>query len=213
MVQMVTLHQAFVYHTFYKYIITSFSLGGILLDDIVWYVLLQCFAIQLIDPTRSATASVLVTALVALVVQAYFTWRVYMLNGQSITLAVVIISLLVLACFALTIVYFTRALRIESFSGLIVLKTLSRIINGLTATIDIAITAALCHRLRASRSGNERSDTVINEIVLYCVRTGVLTSLCAILSLIMVTVVPNTFAYMAIYSLLPHFYATSLFAS
>lgn len=68
--------------------------------------------------------------------------------------------------------------------------TLGRLINVFSALGDSAITFALAYLLRYSicdLTGSE-SETVVNRIIIFTMGTGLLTSLCAIMALIMVRI-------------------------
>ncbi|KAG2122929.1 hypothetical protein DEU56DRAFT_831120 [Suillus clintonianus] len=57
----------------------------------------------------------------------------------------------------------------------------------LTVVVDSAIAFTLCLYLRRRRTGMKMTDSVINRLLLYTVNTGAITSLFAILVLIMVS--------------------------
>ncbi|KAJ8091676.1 hypothetical protein PM082_020911 [Marasmius tenuissimus] len=89
----------------------------------------------------------------------------------------------------------------------------SRAVNVLGAVSDLGITTALSFYLWSSKSGMRRTDAIVNRLILFCVRTGSLTTACAILSLITISVFPNTFVYITFYSTLARFYSISLLAT
>ncbi|KAG0709794.1 hypothetical protein DFH29DRAFT_793063, partial [Suillus ampliporus] len=84
------------------------------------------------------------------------------------------------------------------------LKLLSMSVNVVAVAGDALITVFLCAFLQKSRTGVRRSDTVLNKLILWSIRTGLLASVCAVISLISVYVVhitawPDTSIYMALY--------------
>ena len=58
--------------------------------------------------------------------------------------------------------------------------------NIMSFISDLGITVALTFLLNASRTGYERSETVINKLIVFTINTGLLTSLCAVMSLVTV---------------------------
>lgn len=67
------------------------------------------------------------------------------------------------------------------------LKPLSMSVNALAAAGDVLIAVFLCTLLQQSRTGFRRSDTMINKLILFSINTGLLTSICAVMSLISVS--------------------------
>ncbi|KAF9554442.1 hypothetical protein CPC08DRAFT_712905 [Agrocybe pediades] len=90
---------------------------------------------------------------------------------------------------------------------------LSILVNALAAAGDVLIAASLCALLHFSRTGFQRSDTMINKLIMFSVNTGVLTSLCAVASLISITVAGNTFLYIAFFFCIGRLYTNSLLAT
>ncbi|EEB98665.1 hypothetical protein MPER_01787 [Moniliophthora perniciosa FA553] len=93
------------------------------------------------------------------------------------------------------------------------LSVLSRVVNVLGAASDIAITTSLAFYLYTLKPGFKATDAIMNQLILFSVSTGVLTTVCALSSLITISVLPDTFVYIAFYSTLARFYATSFFAT
>lgn len=67
------------------------------------------------------------------------------------------------------------------------------------AASDAIIAIVLSFYLHTSRSGFKRTDTIINRLIMFTVNTGVLTGICAVLTLITNVAFPNTFIYMIFY--------------
>jgi len=86
-------------------------------------------------------------------------------------------------------------------------------INALAAAGDVLIALVLCTMLQRSRTGFRRTDTMINKLMLFTINTGLLTSLCAVASLISIVAAPSTFIYIAFYFTLGRLYSNSLMAT
>jgi hypothetical protein len=114
-------------------------------------------------------------------------------------------AILVLTGFIVTSVYVARAFTLHSLLELPKIETLSKLINIFGAASDVAIAAAMVYLLRRSRTGFDRSNHIINRLVslpirrryissyspifqvLFVVNTGLLTSVCALCSLVAVS--------------------------
>ncbi|KAG6896678.1 hypothetical protein C0992_006751 [Termitomyces sp. T32_za158] len=93
------------------------------------------------------------------------------------------------------------------------LQWLSMAVNILAALGDALIAGALCFFLQRSRTGFRKSDTMIRKLIMFTVSTGVLTSICAIASLVSILVWPSTLIYAAFYFCLGRLYSNSVLAT
>ncbi|OBZ71785.1 hypothetical protein A0H81_08279 [Grifola frondosa] len=183
-----TAHQALISHTVYTYLIVNYGNGNTL-DRIVWSIIVE----------------VLFNGLTALLVQSFFMLRIFKLSDKNIWL-IAPVFFLVLGEFASVIgtsdavaLYVAQALPLQTFDQLDELKALSMVVNGLAAAGDVLIAAILCTMLHRSRTGFKSSDSLINRLIIFSVNTGLLTSICAVLSLVTIAALPNTFIYICFY--------------
>ncbi|TEB22227.1 hypothetical protein FA13DRAFT_1741179 [Coprinellus micaceus] len=190
-----TIHQALITHTVYTYVITNWGKPEIL-GKIV----------------QSLVIEVLFNGLTALLVQSFLTMRVWKLSNKSIILTG-LISLFVIGEFVVVVVFTAIALGFETFLELKKLEALSRTVNALAAAGDVLIAVALCVILHRSRTGFHRSDSMINRLIVFAVNTGVLTSLCAVASLISISVSGDTFIYIGFFFCIGRLYTNSLLAT
>ncbi|KAI9460439.1 hypothetical protein HD554DRAFT_1587456 [Boletus coccyginus] len=190
-----TLHQALITHTVYTYLVTDFGVFAAL-GDIVWSLIVE----------------VLFNGITALLVQSFLAMRVYRLSNES-WLATGLVMILVIGEFVLVVVYAIQALPFKTFVQLTSLKTLSMSVNAVAAAGDVLIAVLLCALLQRSRTGFRRSDSLINKLIVFSINTGLLTSLCAIASLVSIVAWPNTFIYIAFYFCLGRLYCNSLLAT
>ncbi|KAH0587161.1 hypothetical protein H2248_005970 [Termitomyces sp. 'cryptogamus'] len=107
----------------------------------------------------------------------------------------------------------TYRLKLKTWVQLEQLKGLSMVVNILAALGDGLIAGTLCYFLQRSRTGFKKSDTMISKLILFTVSTGVLTSICAIASLISILVWPSTLIYAAFYFCLGRLYSNSVLAT
>ncbi|KAH8113548.1 hypothetical protein DFH11DRAFT_306732 [Phellopilus nigrolimitatus] len=190
-----TIHQGLITHTAYTYLITNYG-NPVFLNTIVDTLLIE----------------VLFNALVVLSVQTFFVMRIWKLSHKSIPL-IVILCMLVAAEFILSIVYLVKALQLGTFTNLPKIVNLSRSINIFGAAGDVAIAISLIWLLQRSRTGFTRSDSIINRLIMFSMNTGLLTSLDAVMSLVTITVLPNTFVYILFYVTVSRLYTNSLLAT
>jgi len=86
-------------------------------------------------------------------------------------------------------------------------------INILAAAGDVLIAIVLCSMLQKSRTGFKKSDTMINKLIIFTMNTGLLTSFCAVASLISILAAPNTFIYIAFFFNIGRLYSNTLMAT
>ncbi|KAJ7493307.1 hypothetical protein B0H11DRAFT_956795 [Mycena galericulata] len=190
-----TVHQALISHTVYTYLITNYN-NAAELKEIVWSLLVE----------------VLFNGLTALLVQSFLTVRVWRLSNGNKWLTGVA-TVLVLGEFGCVLAYVAMSLRLHTFVQLAELKFLSISVNALAAAGDVFIAGTLCFLLLSSRTGFQRSDTMIKKLVIFAVNTGLITSLCAIASLTSILAAKNTFIYILFFFCMGRLYANSLLAT
>ncbi|EGO01615.1 hypothetical protein SERLA73DRAFT_85396 [Serpula lacrymans var. lacrymans S7.3] len=190
-----TIHQILISHTIYTYLVTNFG-DPAALGDLVWSLIVE----------------VLFNGFTALMVQSFLAMRIWRLSGKS-WIATGAVMILVFGEFGCVLAYVGKALELETFAQLGTLKDLSMTVNAVAAAGDVLIAAILCTLLQNSRTGFRRSDTIINKLILFSINTGLLTSICAVASLISITAAPTTFIYIAFYFCLGRLYCNSLLAT
>jgi hypothetical protein len=190
-----SMHELLIAHSLYVYTITNWG-NPEELGIIVWSLIVE----------------VLFNGLTALLVQSFLAMRVWKLSNRN-KLLTGVVGILVLAEFSCVVAYTVLTLHLQTFEQLTKYKFLSILVNALAAAGDVLIAATLCVLLHRSRTGFQRSDTMINKLILFAVNTGVLTSLCAVASLISIVVAGNTFIYIAFYFCIGRLYSNSLLAT
>ncbi|KAI9001154.1 hypothetical protein BD414DRAFT_473793 [Trametes punicea] len=190
-----SIHQALISHSVYWYLITEYG---------------NPVALTLL--TKSLVIEVFFNGFTAFFVQSFFAARVYRLSGKKVWL-VAPVALLVAGEFAVTMAYSIKALYLKTFVDLVQIKGLSISINAFAAVGDVTIAVILCTILHRSRTGFSKSNTLINRLMVFAVNTGLLTSVCASLSLITILSLPNTFVYICFFFLVGRLYSNSLMAT
>ncbi|KAF9066597.1 hypothetical protein BDP27DRAFT_1365568 [Rhodocollybia butyracea] len=140
-------------------------------------------------------------------VSCFLNWRIWRLSAFNIW-ATGVVSLFIVGEFGCVIA------RVRTFEELALeLKGLSIAINALAAAADVLISGILSFLLQRSKTGFRGSDSMLNALTLYAVNTGMLTSLCAVASLISIVTAPNTFIYIAFFFCMGRLYTNSLLAT
>ncbi|KAJ3933824.1 MAG: hypothetical protein NXY57DRAFT_997241 [Lentinula lateritia] len=110
--------------------------------------------------------------------------------------------------------YILSLTRVHTFVELSdILKGLSITVNVLAAVADTYIAGLLTLLLHTSRTGFQRSDSIINKLIIFSINTGALTSLCAIASMLSILLAPATFIYISFFFCMGRLYANSLLAT
>ncbi|KAJ2923427.1 hypothetical protein H1R20_g13670, partial [Candolleomyces eurysporus] len=189
------VHLSWITHSMYHYLVTNFGKEDAL-QQLVWSVLMEA----------------LLTGLNGAMVQTYdyryYTYRVWQLSKKNYFLAGLIL-LLILA----TAVWVILSMRFETYRELLTINPLTITINALSCAVDVLIAASLCWMLHNSRTGFKRSDNIINKLMIFVVNTGMLTTSCAIASLVALVVSPNTLIYATFYFCIGRFYTNSFIAT
>ncbi|KAL1743913.1 hypothetical protein HDZ31DRAFT_83085 [Schizophyllum fasciatum] len=174
-----TVHQMLISHTVYYYVVSNYNNPGIL-NNMTW-----CL-------------EVLFNGMIGLLVQGFLTMRVWKLSNKCRWLTALIAGLVV-SEFTCSVVFTARSLQLSTWSELGALKPLSMTVNVLGAVADVIIAAGLFFFLHRSRTGFKKSDTMISKLIMFAVSTGMLTSVCAIGSLVSISVWGDTLIYVAFY--------------
>ncbi|KAL9713310.1 hypothetical protein Ac2012v2_002915 [Leucoagaricus gongylophorus] len=187
-----TIHQALITHCIYVYLVSYYSQPE-MLGQLVWSLLVE----------------VLFNGLTAFLVQSFLTMRVWKFSNRKIWLTGLLV-LLIAGEFGCIIAYTILSLQLRTYLELGQLKGLSIAVNVLAAAGDLVIAASLCVILHQSRTGFKRSDTMIKKLIIYSVNTGLLTSLCAVASLISIVFAGHTFLYIMFFFCIGRLYSNSL---
>ncbi|KII84160.1 hypothetical protein PLICRDRAFT_46523 [Plicaturopsis crispa FD-325 SS-3] len=182
-------------HGVYHYLIRGFN-DRMGLQKMVWSVLLEA----------------LFTGVTGALVQLFFVHRIWRLSKKN-NLLCIIILVVVLSCASCGTAWVIITLQMDTFEDLLRANRLTLSIQALTAVADVLIAASLVILLTRSRTGFKRSDTIITRLVLFSINTGLLTWICAMLTLITIIISPDTLIYAAFYFSIGRLYANSLLAT
>ncbi|KZV73325.1 hypothetical protein PENSPDRAFT_683000 [Peniophora sp. CONT] len=154
-----------------------------------------------------------ISAAIGLIVQLFYAWRVrVMLNSIAIAGVVCLCSL---ASFAGTIIMGVIAAKNPPRFWMHPLYETGLILwLAGSAVTDVLISTVLIWHLRSHKPGIKRTDDVIDKIVRLLWQTFAVTTLCAIIDVVLfLTLVNDGAYYMVFHYLLPKFYVISLLSS
>ncbi|KAH6911567.1 hypothetical protein BKA70DRAFT_1423295 [Coprinopsis sp. MPI-PUGE-AT-0042] len=160
-------------------------------------------------------AALLLGGLSTLIVQGFFSRRIWRLLPRPYNYVGLLCAALAFVRAIGTIYLAYLALKTHDLalfqdeSGWIISGLL-----GLSMGVDVIIAISMLAFLSSRRNGDfGRFGQIIDRLVAYSVRTGLFTSLTAILALVCFTTMPRNFIWMGVYCLLSKLYTNSLLAS
>ncbi|KIY71204.1 hypothetical protein CYLTODRAFT_487422 [Cylindrobasidium torrendii FP15055 ss-10] len=122
------------------------------------------------------------TGIIACLVQLFFVWRIKVLTGNYLFVAVVTLATLAGCAGGIAttveVIQQPRFTLFQNFKSVVILWLAAECVA------DISITGILVWHLRKHKSGFNQSDEVIDRIIRLTMQTGMLTSICASLDLI-----------------------------
>ncbi|KAF8558815.1 hypothetical protein OG21DRAFT_984905 [Imleria badia] len=187
-----SLHQIAISHAIYTYLVTDFGLFQEL-GNMVWSLAIQVFF----------------NGFTTLLVQCFMATRIYRLSKKN-WLATGLAMIMVIAQFLTAFVYGVKIVHLDTIAEVLSLKVLSTLINATAAAGDLLIAVVLFYLLQGSRTGFRKSDALINKLIIFTISTGLLTSLCAIATLICISALPHTFIYVIFYFCIGRLYCNTL---
>ncbi|PIL32178.1 hypothetical protein GSI_05423 [Ganoderma sinense ZZ0214-1] len=188
-----TAHTAFCVQFIYDYLINGFGSFFNFLD-INWGI----------------GVTVMCSASIALCVQGYYTWRVWIVSGNSIVWTGII------GMFALARASASPPVRcvMSTLHG----RSYVTVSGGLgsAALVDILVALTLTMYLKRRRSSgkwHKESNTMINRILLYAVNTGAITCSASILCVILFAVQKNSLTFLGLVEIQAKLYSNSFLGS
>jgi len=126
--------------------------------------------------------SVIVTSLVAFIIQSYFMWRTWVLTKSYLLTGTIFILALLslafgLACGAETFI-------LKDYMKFVVFRWGVGAWLGASAACDLVVAGALCWTLWHSKTGFKPTDSLLDRLIVWTLNTGLLTSVVAVIDLI-----------------------------
>ncbi|KAJ8481374.1 hypothetical protein ONZ51_g6029 [Trametes cubensis] len=248
-----TVHTAFCMEFIYAYLIEGFgNYDGFL--DVNWYALFFFYAVD--PPSRCGRPSlelylrslrmwrcrgigvtVVASSGIALCVQGYYTWRVWVVSGNSVIWTIVIGTFALLrvgeppkhrenATMLTALIAVSQAFGIasavlsyeypnwETFRS--TKKSLVTISGGLgsAALVDMLVALTLTFYLKRGRhTWHKESNSMVNRILLYAVNTGAITGTASLLCVLLFAVKKSSLVFLGLVMVQGKLYANSLLGS
>lgn len=147
--------------------------------------------------------------LVGFAVQQFYCYRIYMLSKNVFISGVV--SACSFASLGLVWTYASKVLQYSALQDLIKQQDLCTAMNVVTAVTDILITLAMIWCLGTGRGrGSKKTTDMLNRMIIFSFNTGLLTTILAIVVVITLNLMPNTFYYMGIFVMRDRLYTNSI---
>ncbi|KAK7033656.1 hypothetical protein VNI00_012656, partial [Paramarasmius palmivorus] len=222
----VTLLQAYQYITGYwksdPVFLRSFVMLLMVLDTLgllttmhfMWFFLIENYGNlgALLTVSPSLVVFLVVTSLVGFLVQVFYAYRIYMLGGRKIWIPAAIV-LLAFACLALGVTYIVELYIIGSMLYIPAITFLSTTSLACAFASDALIAASMIFYLMQGRQqGMKRSNNTIKKLMIYSINTGVITTACTIIALLVGQILIDTFYNTVFYFPLNNCYLNSMLA-
>jgi len=168
---------------------------------------------SLAAPFSSLVITIIFGSLITCMVQIMFAIRIRKVSGSPWIM--LLCSFLAILCVVGGVVVSVEGLKLNSLTlfypkfGWLITTTLT-----VEAFVDVVIAVSMCFYLKQHTPVFTSTNEIINQLMVWTIQTGVVTSLTAIsLVITFQTVVPTNFAWLALYTVLAKVYTNSLLAS
>jgi len=154
----------------------------------------------------------LFTGVNAGIVQTFYTFRILRLSKRNFWLSGSIFLVIVskTGCGAAWVIL---SMQLDTYEQLLNISALTITINALSTVVDVSIAVSLCYLLHKARTGFKRSDSIINKLIIFVVNTGMLTTFCAITTLVCLIASPHSLVYATFYFCIGRLYTNSFLAT
>ncbi|KAI0661650.1 hypothetical protein C8Q70DRAFT_1051974 [Cubamyces menziesii] len=159
----------------------------------------------------TSNVQLLCNAFAIAIIQSFYALRIWTLSKQRILLAVMITF--IVATWAFSVVLFIKTLLTKTVAQFVLLTPFDIALSVMSASTDGLLCGALVVLLCRSRTGTTGANRLINKLMLYTVHTSLLTSIYAILSVIMVLVSPMSSWFVMFYYIGARLYSVSVLAT
>jgi hypothetical protein len=165
----------------------------------------------IIFPVWSVITHVAATSVSNFIVRSAFARRIYRLSNGNIpgTIWIVSLSLLDLSC---GLIITGKAFGMKTYFELDALSSLMYLNFAAGTSSDLSVALALCYLLRGSKTGFDRTDSLIRVLMMYTVNTGLIVALDATAGMFAYVFMPHNFIFLGFYLLLSKLYLNSYLA-
>ncbi|KAF8627260.1 hypothetical protein AX15_004452 [Amanita polypyramis BW_CC] len=180
----------------------------------MWHYLINSFGdyIALLHITWSCKLQVAINVVIILAVQSLYTLRVWKLSSDRARIWAWILIAVLMAGYATGIILVVKLYSVTSFLQLDQFRWAIYLSFAMPTFNDFLLSAGICHVLSLRRTVFAETRSRIWIIMCYVVISGVLTSVCSLIALVMYCVMPNNLIFLGIEFLLTKLYVNSYLA-
>lgn len=124
---------------------------------------------------------------------------------------VIVIATLIQLGFSIWYTY--TGINLSSFADVHSIYRIANVALALGVFTDILTALTLSYYLRKLKTGYQKADSLVNQLILYAINTGILTSTISVACLISYDLMPKNFVFIGCYFVLSKLYANSLMAT
>ncbi|KAI0759690.1 hypothetical protein BD413DRAFT_270727 [Trametes elegans] len=188
------VHTATNIHICYHYLISNYFRPSVMLSG-VW----------------SLRLSLTETGAMVAISHSFFLRRIFLLGGRGI-IPVIVIGVLMFSEISFTIAVTVMTFVSVTFAVFREYQCMIWVLLGNAVLVDLLITGCLVWYLRQSRTGFQKTDSVVDVLMVYSINTGLSTSLITFPAMICSIVMPDNMIWSALYVIASKMYSNSLLA-
>ncbi|KAJ3507435.1 hypothetical protein NLJ89_g6309 [Agrocybe chaxingu] len=168
----------------------------------------------MLRPPGSLYLAVILSGLIAPVVQMFFAERLRVVSGGRVLIPLICWTLS-LVRFAMSLVTGIKAYRLTTIWEFTAeWKWLMTTLLCIGAAVDILVAVSLCYYLREKRDQSGRETRMkIQKVMMWSIETGLVTSVAGITIVICFLEMPTNLSWLAIFMVMARLFSNSLFAS
>ncbi|KAH9917673.1 uncharacterized protein BXZ73DRAFT_105495 [Epithele typhae] len=194
-----SVHTVFCIQFMYSYLIDGFA------NPLVFLVI-----------EKGVGVTIAMSSSVALIVQGYYTWRVYIMSGRKFIWAIII------GFFVLTRIGFGTActILIYKYPNWFVIRSLNVVLAcvsgalGSAALVDLLVALSLTYFLkRRTDKHYKASQSIVNKILMFTLNTGAITGTASLICVILFSTNKTSLVFLGLVEIETKLYANSLLGS
>ncbi|KIK44982.1 hypothetical protein CY34DRAFT_802058 [Suillus luteus UH-Slu-Lm8-n1] len=150
--------------------------------------------------------------LIVHVIHQLYSYRIWIVGRDRSKLFRIIPGTVIVLSLGVSIFLIWVAYTYHQSSGMFLAQWPSVMAMSTATVLDIVITSSMWYLLANSRTGFSATDCLITRLMFYTINSGCLTSISALLSIIMCTVMPHSFIFLSIQFIMAKLYVNSYIA-
>ncbi|KAJ7598431.1 hypothetical protein C8J56DRAFT_1039307 [Mycena floridula] len=180
----------------------------------MWFYLIKNYGnpVAILTIDWSWMSSIISTAIVGFIVQAFYSYRVWILGGRRLLLPALLIFL-ALASLMLAIVYMVLLVKNGSLFYIPRVTFLSTSALACSFVADLIIaTSVTTYLMKSRQQGFRQTNGILRKLVIYTINTGIITVICSLITMLLGQFKSNTFYNVIFYLTLSKCYINSMLA-